>query len=334
MTGGRDPLKVLVAGAGGIGQFIGARLQQGGHMVTLLARPVHAEAIRADGLRVGGLSQMHGHLDCITDASAGDGPFDAILLTTKAHATAQVARQVAPLLARDGVFVSVQNGFGNGQKIAGTAPLQSIVVAITSHGVMMHEPGLLEHTGTGPTDLGAFSVEGASSADRAQSLLADAGLEPAKHGDIRPFVWRKALVNHAVNPLAALHSVPNGRLLEAPTWPKCVELAEEGYAIARAAGVPLAGIAGSAGLVEVVRATLERTRANRNSMLQDVTAKKPTEIEQISGRLVRLARRLGHPAFASEETYHHLKDLEAAYLGGAESMRMTREEAAWESAPF
>src|SRR5206468_1253000 len=109
----------------------------------------------------------------------------------------------------------------------------------------------------------------------------------------RGHVWRKALVNHAANTVGALHGAENGRLLREPAWSQCAELVDEGYAIARSAGVALPGINGASGLLAALRTTLERTPTNRNSMVQDVAAKRPTEVEQISGRLVRLARRLG-----------------------------------------
>lgn len=344
MKGGRAPRNVLVAGAGAVGQFLGARLQQGGHLVTLLARAVHADAIRADGLRVKGHSDLHGHVDCITEPAQARNRYDAIVVTAKAYATADVAAQVATLLDADGIVLSLQNGFGNGAKLAATFDPARVALAITSHGVMVERPGVVVHAGAGTTAVGPFvaSVAGAGpvggtfagTAGLAHALLSDAGLEPELHADMRPHVWRKALVNHAVNPVAAVRGAANGDLLAGKAWQEVAELAEEGYAVARAAGVALPDIASPAAMAQAVRGTLSRTAGNRNSMVQDVANRRPTEIEQISGRLVRLARRLGHPAFASETAYHRLKDLEAGYMGGVESLRRTRDEAAWEAAPF
>lgn len=334
MTGGRDPRNVLVAGAGGIGQLLGARLQQGGHQVTLLLRPEHAAAIRSDGLRVVGASQLHGHLDCITQPDQAKSRFDAILVTAKAHATAAVAAATAPLLAPDGIMVSLQNGFGNGAKIAASVPAARVAVGLTSHGVTVERPGLVRHTGTGTTVIGPYDASSSAAAARADALFSDAGLAPERHAEMRPYIWRKAIVNHAINPIAAAHGVANGRILEGPMWAQCSTLAGEAYGVARAAGVPLPGPAGPDALVDVVRQTLERTPTNRNSMLQDVAARKPTEIEQITGRIVRLSRRLGLPAFASEEAYQRVKAIEAGYLGDDESLRLTRDEVSWENGPF
>lgn len=346
MKGGRDPRNVLIAGAGAVGQFVGARLQQGGHLVTLLTRSLHADAIRANGLRITGLTDLHGHLDCITDVAQAQVRYDAVIVTSKAYATADVAKQVAPVLDRDAILVSLQNGFGNGGKVAAAAASpDKVAIAVTSHGIMVQEPGVLVHAGTGPTIVGPHAPTAATAAaaataatvttaHRAHALLSDAGLEPASADGMRGHVWRKALVNHAVNPLSALEQVPNGRLLKGKLWEQCEELALEGFAVARAAGVALPDVADGDALVALVRTTLERTSDNRNSMVQDMGNRRPTEIEQISGRLVRLARRLGHPAFASEDVYHLVKDAEAQYLGGAESLRRTREEVQWENAPF
>lgn len=334
LRGGRDPLKVLVAGAGAIGQWLGLRMMQAGHDVTLLARPVHADAIRRDGLRVRGISEMHGHPTVVTEPTERLGKYDAILLTCKAHQTAGLAPLVAPLLEDNGAFATLQNGFGNAQKISASVPAARIVFATTSHGVMPEGPGRLLHAGAGPTIVGPHRPEGETAARRVLELLDHAGLAPEWSQDMRGPVWRKALVNHAANPVAALHQSDNGGLLREPAWGQCVELIDEGFAISRSAGVGMPGVRSAADLTAALRATLERTRGNRNSMVQDVASQRPTEVEQISGRLVRLARRLGIAAPHSDAIYRSVKAVEAKYLGDEVSLRMARTESEWESEPF
>jgi len=333
-AGGLDPLRVLVAGAGAVGQWLGLRLMQAGHDVTLLLRPVHAEAIRADGLRIHGERELHGHPACVTDAAQARKGFDAILLTCKAHQSADLVGQVASHLAPDGILVSLQNGFGNAQKAARHVPATRIALAPLSRGLMLERPGLLLDSGGGPTPVGPYAAAGETAARRAFALLEHAGADPQWSDDMRGHVWRKALVNHAVNPVGALHEAANGQLLDEPAWSQCRELALEGYSIARSTGVALPGVSGPEGLVVTVRSTLERTARNRNSMVQDVANQRPTEVEQISGRLVRAARRLGIAAPTSDEVYRKVKALEARYLGEEASLRMVREEVQWESEPF
>ncbi|MFO1533854.1 MAG: ketopantoate reductase family protein, partial [Thermoplasmatota archaeon] len=262
------------------------------------------------------------------------GKYDAILLTCKAHQTAALAPVVAKVLEDDGAFATLQNGFGNAQKMALTAAPDHIAVAPLSHGVLLERPGLILHAGGSPAAMGPFVPAAEPAARRIQSLLEHAGLEPQWTDDVRGVVWRKCLVNHAANPVGALHDADNGKLLREPAWSQCREIVEEGYSIARSAGVRLPGASGADALLAAFRATLEHTQANRNSMVQDVAARRPTEIEQISGRLVRLARRLGIAAPHSDEAYRKVKALETRYLGEAAALQAVRDEVAWETEPF
>jgi len=330
MKGGRDPLKVLVAGAGAIGQWLGLRLMQGGHDVTLLLRPAHAEAIHANGLRCTGATVAEAHPRCVTDARDAHGPFDAVVLTCKAHQTADVAKSVAPLLASDGVLATLQNGFGNAAKASRFAPPAQVACAITSHGVSVVRPGQLLHAGEGATLVGPGPAGLAAAPQRAFSLLDHAKLAPEWHDAMRGPVWRKALVNHAVNPVAAATGRTNGRLLEEPAWSEVRALVAEGYALARCAGVAMPGVRGEADLLGMARGTLERTAANTNSMLQDVQAGRRTEVEQISGRIVRLGRRLGIALPKSDEAYRAVKAIEARSLGEEAALAAVRDEVAWE----
>jgi 2-dehydropantoate 2-reductase len=180
--------------------------------------------------------------------------------------------------------------------------------------------------------VGPLAPDGAPAARRAHALLSDAGLDPEWHDDMRSQVWWKAIANHAVNPLAATQGLANGRLLDDPWWTQVMAVAGEAHAVGRAAGVALPGPPSQ--LVHAIRGTLARTAENRNSMVRDVELHRATEIEPISGRIVRLARRLGMPALASEQAYRALKAVEASYLGQEASLALARQEAMWESEPF
>lgn len=323
-------MKVLVAGAGAIGQWLGARLQAAGHQPTLLARPRHVGALRR-GLVVHGLTTFHGPLRATVDlAEAGTG-FEAILLTCKAHQTAPLCEGVAPLLAPGGVFVSLQNGLGNAQKVARFVAADRVAVALTSHGVNVEVPGRIQHAGLGPTLVGPLDGADPAASHVAERLLADAGLEPQWQAAMRPFVWRKAIVNAGVNPLGALYGVRNGAILDRPDlWALSQALVREAVGLAQRARVGLP----PGDLVETTRATLLRTRDNRCSMLQDVEAHRPTETEQITGRMVRLAEKLLVSMPRNESVYGRLKDLEATYLGPAAATKLAWDELPWEQEPY
>lgn len=321
-------MKVLIAGAGAIGQWLGAKLQTAGHNVTLLTTPRHVEPLRA--LKISGQLIWSGSLSATSDVAELPRDFEAIILTCKANLTQSLAPKIAPLLGREGPFISLQNGLGNAQKIGHFVSPERIVVALTSHGIMLEAPGRLHHAGIGGTQVGPFVPAGEPLARRATHLLGEAGLSPEFHADIRGFIWRKALINHAVNGLAALHGVPNGEVLVQPKLhAAALQLLHEGLAVATKARVSLP----AGDLPQLLDATLQRTSSNRVSMLQDVTAHRATEIEQLTGRLIRLGERLGVAMPASRTVYTQLKALEASYLAAAAG-EGRGDEAPWESDSF
>ncbi len=320
-------MRILVAGAGAIGGLVGARLHAAGHDVTLLVRERGADAIAADGLLITGHTTFHEALPCIVEPQ---GTYDIVLITSKAHSTATLARETAPLLAPQGILASLQNGLGNAQKLCQVVDPARAAVAITSHGVWVEAPGKLVHAGTGPTMVGPLGT-GHDAAKTLHALLADAGLAPDWRDDMRGPVWQKAIINAAINPVGALYRKRNGEMLDDPELlGLCKSLGAEAHALALRARVDLHGD-DPAGLIERV---LAATRDNKCSMLQDVESDRPTEIEQITGRMVRLNEKLlGHMP-RSEAIYGRIKDLEASYLGHAEAKQMAWDELASEAEPF
>lgn len=322
-------MKVLIAGAGAIGQWLGARLSAAQHEVVLLARPVHAQAIKA-GLHIRGHTTFNQPLTCVTEARAAGGGFDVAIITSKAHQTSAVAQGVVANLGAKGILLSLQNGFGNAQKLQRITASSHVVVALTSHGVTIENPGHLLHAGVGPTLVGPATASGAASAKIAQQLLADAQLDPEYHEDMRPMIWRKAIANAAINPLGALHGLRNGELIQAQgLLHQARDVVAEGVKLAAAAGVTLP----PGNLVEAMEGTLRRTADNKCSMLQDVEAQRPTEIEQITGRLVRLAQAKNIAVPNNAALYEQIKKREALYLG-QRAADMAYDEIQWEREPF
>ena len=325
-------MRVLVAGAGAVGQWLGGRLLQDGHDTTLLCRPAQAAAIAGPGLFVRGLTELHGHPKAVTALAPGTDAFEAILLTCKARDTAPMAKLVAPFLAPHGILVSLQNGLGNGQKLRSVVPSGKVALALTSHGLTLEAPGKVLHAGGGPTLVGPLETgAGNDGAARiAFGLLTRVGLEPEWRGEMRGAVWRKAIVNHAINPVAALYGVRNGDLLDrADLRAMSLALLQEGATLAARAEIDLGD-----GLEDALASTLDKTRGNTCSMLQDVQAGRPTEVEQITGRLVRLAARLKVPMPRGDALYKRIKDLESSYLGAERVRQTASDEVPWEREPF
>ena len=331
-SGGATPsLRILVAGAGAIGQWLGLKLLQTGQDVTLLARPRHVEAIRSGGLRVAGLTEAQAHIPAVASLAEAKGSFDLIVLTSKAHQTAELAPELAPRLKPDGVLLTLQNGLGNAEKLRAVLPRDRIAIALTSHGVTVEKPGLLRHAGQGATLVGPFAGANEAAARTAHRVLTQAGLEPEWQETMRGFVWRKALVNAGINPVGALHGVKNGGILKSSELRRlCVGLVREAEGLARVLRVPLP----PGDLQQLTITTLEKTALNKCSMLQDVEAKRPTEVEQLTGRLVRLARGMRVAMPLNDGVYGRLKAVEASYLGQDGAAAYAESEAEWERQPF
>jgi 2-dehydropantoate 2-reductase len=316
-------MKVLLAGAGAVGQFLAAKLQDAGHDPVCWTTPRHVAPLRA--LTITGATEGTWDVTAVTEPPMER--FDAAILTCKSMMT----QHLAPHLAHHGAVASLQNGLGNAQKVARFVAAERVVVGITSHGIMLQEPGQLRHAGTGATLVGPRTPAATEAAQTVANLFADAGLGPEMHDEMRGFVWRKALINHAVNAVAALHDVTNGQLLDDEGLHALSKsMLAEGERLAHAGRVPLP----AGDLRQLLDSTLEKTRPNRVSMLQDVDAKRPTEIESLTGRLVRLGEKLLVSMPRSESVYGRLKDMEASYLGADAAAKTMWDELAWEQEPF
>jgi 2-dehydropantoate 2-reductase len=324
-------LRLLVAGAGAIGQWLGARLLEARHDVTLLTTARHRDAIAKDGLCVRGETSLCVDPTVATDAAALRPGFDAIVLTAKAYRTAPLAAATARLLAPGGVYATLQNGLGNAEKLARHLPVDRIAVATTSHGVDVEAPGKLVHTGLGGFRVGPMAPAGAEAARTLHGLLADAALAPAWADQMRGWTWQKAILNSGINPVGALHGATNGDILARAELRGLAQgLIDEAEALARRARVPIP----DGDLRALALDVLGRTQANRNSMLQDVAARRPTETEQITGRLVRLGEKLLASMPRSDAVYGRMKDLESGYLGADAATRLAWDELPFEADPF
>ncbi len=277
-------MRIAVFGAGAMGSFVGACLSRNAD-VTIIARPPHVDAVRRHGLRVEGLTRGTFRVAATTRA-AGARDSDLVVLTTKAHDTPGAAQA----MRREGVdapVLSLQNGLTNLATLAKALPGNRLLGGTTTHGVTFVRPGLVRHAGKG--DLVVGTARGPPSLARTVARhLSTSGLACATTGNLHALLWRKAVLNAAINPVSAMLRVANGHVLGAV----------ESRLIARMAAGEAAAVAGAEG-VRVhhpwaeVRRVLVATASNRSSMLQDLESGRPTEIDSITGEIVRVARTHG-----------------------------------------
>ncbi len=290
-------MKILVVGAGAVGSLLAARWAASGEVVELTARPDHAAAVRARGVEVQGTTPGTFRPTALRRLADAQEP-EAVVLAVKTFDLVRTVGELGRRFPRVVPTLLPQNGLGveaiveRSFRDAGVAdPRPFLVRAVNSVPVTLVGPGVVRQAGTGEILLRDPALGGVAAGATALfvALLGRAGLPVRLVTDLERELWRKALVNAAINPVTALHRIPNGRLRESPYREEATGLLREAQQAAAADGFEFSDAEADEALARVVRATAE----NRSSMLQDRDRGRPTEVDAISGEIARRARAHG-----------------------------------------
>jgi len=284
-------LRICVVGCGAVGSLFAANLAQLDDVEVWAydLDQAHVDAINADGLRLSGQGQVLGRLRATTDADAVPA-CDFGLVATKAMHTASAIGASAHAF-ENGAVCSVQNGLGNEEAIA--EDVTRVIRGTTFPAGRLVEPGHVQWDVRGDTTIGPFEPKPASLAE-VQTLadaLTRAGMPTSAVGDARGPQWRKVIFNAATNPVGALTGLTHGRLCEDPGLRALVSgLVDEGKAVAVAEGIEL-----DADPEELIdhAAKPEVAYDHKASMLQDVEARRQTEIDYLNGGIVSFGEQRG-----------------------------------------
>lgn len=289
-------MRIVVFGAGAVGSRFAAALARSGQDVTLIGRPEHVRAVAASGLRIEGDPRGPVHLPAF-DRLPPSTPADAVVLTVKSYDVESAGRAIAESLRLPVPLLALPNGLGieealgTGLSAGGWAsPEHWILRGVHTIPARLVGPGIVAETGSGELVLGRNpSLPGVP--ESLQSAFVAAGFRARVVDNIRLEVWKKALVNAAINPVTADHGIPNGRLVEEPWRSQALALLREAVLAANAEGVVFDLVEAERTVFGVARATAE----NRSSMLEDLDHGRRTEVEAISGELLATGRRHGVP---------------------------------------
>jgi 2-dehydropantoate 2-reductase len=280
-------MKIAVVGAGAMGAIFGARFAQAGHDTHLVdvAVPL-VDKINSDGITVvRGDDETVTQVPATTDP-ASVGPVDLVVFCVKCYHTPSAAEDARPLVDSSTVVASLQNGWGNGDVLAGVFPPEQIVVGVTYNSGTVLDVGRVAHPGVGPTTVGSFTDGEGGGPERLAEALMDGGLEVTVASPIRPEIWKKLILNAATLPTGALIGMNAGALTAHPDMKQLVsETAREAVAVARALGYDI----DEQERIDAIHGLLERAGPARGSMLQDFEAGRRTEIDVINGAVVRAA---------------------------------------------
>ena len=294
-------MRILIVGAGGIGATYGAHLLEAGHAVTLVARGEHLNAMREVGLEVRHEEfRFAGRVDAIDEdqllAERHVSDFDVVILTFKAQATEPwLAKAEAWLGLGDAPLLSLQNGVDNEPAIArcvGSARTYGgLAVRIGGH---VERPGLVVATGPAQVVMGVWPDAERGEADpnflrRLEVAFQDAGVPARITEHIAVELWRKLMINVAVNPLSALTGMDTRSLTHDPAFAPAVRaLMEETCAVGAADGVSL-GERDVQEMFDLIRGF----DAIKTSMLVDREKGRELELEGITGAVLRRAADYG-----------------------------------------
>ncbi len=312
-------MKICVVGAGAIGGLLAARLAHAGHDVSVIARGDHLDAIQAHGLK---LLEIDG-TTTVAEVTASDdfaavGVHDTVLLALKAHQIAAVADQLAKLCGEHTTVVPLQNGMGwwyfqrhggphDGHRlksldpngvIAAAVPAERIVACIAYPAAEKAAPGVIKHIDGDRFPIGEIDGTKSLRAKNLAEILGSAGFKSRVLTDIRAHLWVKAWGNLAFNPISALTGATLAEICGNPaTRDLAARMMTEASQIAEALGVNIR--------ISVNRriSGAEAVGQHKTSMLQDMEAGRPLELDPLVGVFVELGELTDVPTPAISAVY-------------------------------
>src|SRR5580765_6198343 len=318
-------MRVVIAGAGAVGGYIGARLARAGADVVLFARGPHLQAMQTRGLRVRSAEGDFEVRPQVTGDLTTIGKADVVFLGVKAHGLTALAPTLGPLFGPDTSVVSTQNGipwwyFQNyggeldglrlervdpGGVIAASIEPRRVIGSLAYFATDVPAPGVIHHTEGNRI---SFGEPDGSRSDRsrhiAEALIA-AGFRCPVTTRFRHEIWVKLLGNVAFNPISALTGATLVEIVRHPDVSRLVrDVMIETAAVAAKLGIELPIS------IDQRIAGAEKVGAHKTSMLQDLEAGRPLELEAVAGAVVELGDRLGVPMPATRAVYAATKLLD------------------------
>jgi 2-dehydropantoate 2-reductase len=301
-------MKFLIAGAGAIGAYIGARMAQAGFDVTLFARGPHLRAMQEHGVQVKSREGDFVARPAIASSLENIGPVDVVFLGVKAHGLPQLAPQLKPVLGPDTTVVSTQNGipwwyfqgFGGrcegmrlervdpGGVISSAIEARHVVGSICYFATEITAPGVIQHIEGNRITLGEPDGTRSERSRRIAEALIASGLRCPITARIRHEIWVKVLGNASLNPVSALTHATVAQMLRDPGV--CL--------VIRSIMQEVEAVSGKLGMELPVSinqriAGAEKVGEHKTSMLQDLEAGRSMELEALIGAVVELGERMG-----------------------------------------
>ena len=307
-------MKIAVLGGGGaMGGIFGSRLAATGNDVTLIdVNSIAIDAINQNGLKVDAKDGTSKTYRVKASANPTDvGVVDVIMNFVKCYHTESAVKAALPMMGANTTFLTLQNGWGNAAKIGGIAGEDRVMVGLTYHSGTLVAPGHVKHPGMGMTYVGEINGKISTRLKALGEVLAGAGFEVTQSATILNEVWKKLCLNVCTLPTAALlrffaHQLVQHEGVKAEMH----ALLHEVVAVAKAQNIEI----NFDERWTAITSLLEKAVGGKASMLQDVEAKRRTEIDVINGAIVVAGKRLGVATPHNDAMVNLIHSLEEAYL--------------------
>lgn len=302
-------------GAGAVGGFYGAALAGCGHAVTFVARGAHLRALQERGLTVrsGGRATVLHPVQAVADPAEAGGDVELVLFTVKGYDTEGAALALRPAVGPRTAVLTLQNGVDSGERVGAVLGADRVLVGTTVIAATLAEPGIIEQPSPmRRIDLGEPSGRLTARVESIATAFRDAGVEVRVTTDVRRAVWEKfirlapgaTLTSACQASIGAVRNTPEGAHLYRT-------LIAETVAVGRRTGVELPADAAETAMSQIKALPADM----RTSMQLDYERRRRVELEDLTGAVIRLGRRVGVPTPAYDVLYAVLK-VRAATFGG------------------
>ncbi|MGF1907886.1 2-dehydropantoate 2-reductase [Vibrio kasasachensis] len=293
-------MNIAIVGPGAIGSLWASYLTDAGHQVNLWSRQPDAElTIQRD--QTAQQSLLNNNTQALQHS-------DVILVTLKAPSVQTVLTAIAQHIHRDSIIVLMHNGMGTAEGVNALFPQNPLLLATTTHGAYRPTPSQVRHTGKGQTLLGAFNSQG----EQCQFLVDvfnHALAEVTWHDKINQALWNKLAINCAINPLTAIHQIPNGALVEQKFQHQIESIIKEVSLVMQAEKVDM----DICSLQKTVERVISATSSNYSSMEQDIAHQRQSEIDFITGYVLDRAATHNIDVPSNQSLYQAIKKIEQSW---------------------
>ncbi|EJG1185933.1 2-dehydropantoate 2-reductase [Vibrio parahaemolyticus] len=293
-------MNILILGPGAVGSLWATKFQLAGHNVSLWGRTSDSKQLLQldDSPAINFANQ---HLPSVQNA-------DLVVVTVKAWQVETAIEPLLPYINTDTIIMLMHNGMGTAPLLEAKLPDNPLIVATTTHGAYKPNKELVIHTGQGITQVGGFNASGAQ-CQFLQDVMQHALPEVVWNPNINAALWTKLAINCAINPLTALHQCKNGDLAHGDFQNTLKNITKELVEVMNKEDVATQFDVLFETIMQVVRATSE----NYSSMRQDVFHQRPTEIDFITGYLLKAAEKHRINTPENLELYQRIKQIEQSW---------------------